>query len=465
MGLKSETMERGLERLVEGGDERITLSNESNRRNRYNLNPLDPEDLLYRGSCTCGVLTPDTLSTSLKQAQEWSLKNEDDWAEAQRQRLRHIAGVGQDVDVWFGPSGTDLLYFPLLLARAKSNRPLLNVLSCPEELGSGSRLAVAGRAFSTRTALGGTQEKGQPIHPAMVGEVVELKARNEDGSIRNRKADIEQLIEQNTDRTLIIHLVYGSKSGIKDDLEVIAAHPNVHWTVDLCQFRADPDLIGNLLGRGAMVLVTGSKFYQAPPFCGALLVPSGYRQVAQEGSLEGFTGLKDIMARSDIPPHLEAIRKHLPAPGNASSRWRWECALHEMEACHQVPREDLDGAIAKWSQSVTQWLGEHDVFELMPDQAKTNDSIVSFRVKVAGTYFGDAAIRALFNALTTRDWTAELGHRRVFIGQPVCYGDRWFIRLALGSSEARAAVLHGNHWEADRQLVGHIAALAKQIAR
>ena len=178
----------------------------------------------------------------------------------------------------------------------------------------------------------------------------------------------------------------------------------------------------------------------------------------------GATGLRDIIAMSDIPTHFESIRQHLTVPGNRPSRLRWECALHEMEACHAIPREDLDGAIATWSQTVSGWLEQQDVFELMPDQAKTNDSIISFRVKVQGRYFDEAAIRTLFDRLTTEDAKEAVGRHRVFIGQPVCYGDRWFIRLALGSHVARQAAMHGADWAADRILVQWIANLAKRCA-
>ena len=43
--------------LSTGCDERIFLREETNA-NKYHLNPLNYKNLLNRGSCTCGTLTP-----------------------------------------------------------------------------------------------------------------------------------------------------------------------------------------------------------------------------------------------------------------------------------------------------------------------------------------------------------------------------------------------------------------------
>ena len=449
--------------LVEGGDERLDLDTAKAGGNRYNLNPLRSDGLLYRGSCTCGVINPET--EALMQAEstvKWLEGDEDVWAEAQRERLKSLIEPAGPFDVFFAPSGTDLLYFPLLFAKARSERPILSILSCPEELGGGSRLAAAGKGFSHSTAIGTIQEKGAMLHPALSGEVVELPARSASGHIRRRKADIEHLIQCHPEKTIIVHLVFGSKSGIKDDLEVIAPYPNVIWTVDLCQFRADPDLIGDLLAKGAMVLITGSKFYQAPPFCGALLVPEVWSQELAGADLSAVASLSNILVRSDIPTHCDAMRRHLVHADNPGSRLRWECALLEMEACHALPREDFDATIRRWNAIICNAISGYEELELIPDQAKTNDSIVSFRVKRGDGYFGETEIKTLYDALTLGQWKGEVGFDRLFVGQPVCYGERWFIRVALGSYHTRHATLtQQTSWAEDERLIELIAQQAR----
>lgn len=461
LGMTGEQSEDWRGALVRGGDERIEPKERSAGRNRYNLNPLDPEGLFYRGSCTCGVLSEDTLNT-MGQLYERFIEDgdEDIWADEQRSRIQKIMDPSGRSEVFFGPSGTDLLYYPLLFARSFSSRPILNILSCPEELGSGSRLAVAGKGFSLKTASGASQDKGALLHPDLGGEVVELPARTHEGHIRDRKSDIRSLIQLHSDKTVIVHLVFGSKSGIKDDLDVIESHPNVIWTVDLCQFRADPELIESLLSRGAMILITGSKFYQAPPFCGALLVPKTWADSLNEVSKDAAAGLSEIFVKSDIPGRFQSFRHCLKWSKNPSSRMRWECALTEMEACHSISRQEIDATIDEWNQVVCSAIEQHDQLDLIPDQAKTNASIVSFRVRDQRGFLGGPALKQLFDRLTMGNWEAELGYKRLFIGQPVCYGDKWFIRVALGSRSARLASGRAENWSTDVRMVNLMGDLA-----
>ncbi len=450
--------------LVQGGDERIELKEESGNRNRYNLNPLDSQALFYRGSCTCGVLSEDTLMVMEANKTRFNDAGSDAaWADEQRTRIQAVLDPNDRSEVFFGPSGTDLLYYPLLVARAQSKRPVLNILSCPEELGSGSRMAVVGRGFSLKTASQTPQAKGALLHNDLESEVIELPARSEEGVICDRKADIKALIGAHQDKTVIVHLVFGSKSGIKDDLDVIEPLPNVIWTVDLCQFRANPELVDALLSKGAMVLITGSKFYQAPPFCGALLVPKAQAEHIGMQPPEAVKGLANILVKNDIPTHFGAFRNCLPIEENRSSRMRWECGLFEMEMCHDLSREKIDRAIFEWNAVVSAAIEKTPELEMMPDQSETNDSIISFRIRSAEGHFDGAAIKQLFGLLTLGNWQAELGHERLFVGQPVCYGEKWFLRVALGSRCARIAAASGSSWATDERMVELIANTAKKI--
>ena len=447
-----------------GGDERIELDH-LRGVNRYGLSPIDHSDLFYRGSCTCGTLTQDTRPVAEQALDRWGSQSTStsDWAEEQRERLAALIGGDVPFDAFFAPSGTDLLYLPLLLARAMSDRPILNVLSCPEELGSGSRLAVAGRFFSRMTASGEEVEQGAVIHPALVGEVVELPARAQDGHIMRRKAAIESLIAQHEDKTVIVHLVFGSKSGIRDDLDVIAAFPHVLWTVDLCQFRADPELIGDLMTKGVMVLITGSKFYQAPPFCGSLLAPSALIDAVDNWPLDAAKAMGRIFTKADFPERLMSLREAVPISGNPGGLLRWECALWQMEACNRIDRGVFMKAIQDWNANITRAMAPLEALELIPDQGKTNDSIVSFRVRKGGRYFNREDMDTLFRTITTKDWTEEFGWKRIFIGQPVNYGERAFIRVALGAQAARLAVEEGNDWSEDRKMMELIAQTAEKM--
>jgi len=77
-------------------------------------------------------------------------------------------------------------------------------------------------------------------------------------------------------------------------------------------------------------------------------------------------------------------------------------------------------------------------FKLMPDQFKTNTSIISFQVWVSGRALDNDELKKIFAAITTDRHQGFKGdYNRVFFGQPVQYGNKSFIRLALGAFSVR----------------------------
>ena len=75
----------------------------------------------------------------------------------------------------------------------------------------------------------------------------------------------------------------------------------------------------------------------------------------------------------------------------------------------------------------------------MPDQLKTNMSIISFQVWVGGRALNNAELKDLFKAIATSTHEGfKDGINKVFFGQPVQYGDKCFIRLAIGAYSVRS---------------------------
>ena len=153
------------------------------------------------------------------------------------------------------------------------NKKLINIVSCPEELGSGSGYASESRFYANYNQFGDKIPKGEFVDSEHISEVHYLDARDKEGNILDRSKSVKEIIDANKDAAVVGSLVFGSKSGIKDDLDIIDPDDGTMWVVDLCQFRVDPKLIHELLEKGVMIMLTGSKFFQAPPFCAAMLVP------------------------------------------------------------------------------------------------------------------------------------------------------------------------------------------------
>jgi hypothetical protein len=72
----------------------------------------------------------------------------------------------------------------------------------------------------------------------------------------------------------------------------------------------------------------------------------------------------------------------------------------------------------------------------------TNDSIVSFMVLVDGRALNNAELKKLFDFLVLNEHEGLDGFNRIFLGQPVQYGDKSFIRLAIGSYSVRRQLLN-----------------------
>ena len=103
-----------LEILTSGCDERVFI-HETTNANKYHLNPLKFDKLLHRGSCTCGTLTADAYKVSLEFLKNYEDCEYENILKNQTHRLKAmLIDKSIDFDVFYGPSGSDLMYLPLL---------------------------------------------------------------------------------------------------------------------------------------------------------------------------------------------------------------------------------------------------------------------------------------------------------------------------------------------------------------
>lgn len=429
--------------ITSGCDERIFLRPETNA-NKYHLNPVIFESLFQRGSCTCGTFTPFGYEVGIEFLKKYDDNIYSQIVQDQTKRLHDLlSDTSVNFDVYYGPSGSDMMYLPLLFqAMLMPGKPIVNIVSCPEELGSGSKLAAELSYYSEWNQFGEKIPMGEKLSADIQSQVHYLAARENSGHIANRNEAIRKIIEQNPTVPIVGNLVFGSKSGIKDDLHIIDEFPEIMWVVDMCQFRTDRNLIHELINKGVMIMVTGSKFYQAPPFCGALLVPIQWTEKLSAVSGKSAKSFNRIFSAYDFPESLGNIRENLPEYKNIGLRLRWEVALREMEAYLSFPQDESNALIRRWNQVVTGRLAQSDTFRLMPNMELTNDSIVSFMVLVNGKALNNSDLKKLFDYLVLNEHEGLDGFNRVFLGQPVQYGDKSFIRLAIGSYSVRRQLLN-----------------------
>lgn len=70
--------------------------------------------------------------------------------------------------------------------------------------------------------------------------------------------------------------------------------------IDACQLRSQPENIRKYVASDFMTIITGSKFFCAPPFCGAVLLPPADLMELEEGHEQAPVGLKDYFTRHEV---------------------------------------------------------------------------------------------------------------------------------------------------------------------
>jgi hypothetical protein len=346
-------------------------------------------------------------------------------------------------------------------------RRIVNVVATSEELGSGSLLAHDGCYFADLSQIEDGLPNGEPLAAGLDIESVFLPARDERGGIVDQGREIERGIASRRDGdALIVNLVIGSKAGIENGVRIIErfGSEDITWTVDLCQMRVRPALFDRLLGLGCLLLCTGSKFYEAPPFCGAMFVPVTWMRRLKTAAPVVPAGFDRIFSSQDFPPALAGLASAFPDVENLGLRLRWEVALHEMEAFDAVPEEVSASTMAAWSSCVVERIGRSDVLDLLRDEARTNDSIVSFRVRDGhGGHFDHAALAEIHRRLAVERAPELRPYERALIGQPVNYPSGSFLRMAIGSSAVRRAAATGFDTTHDLALIDALERVAGEL--
>ncbi|GAA4503512.1 hypothetical protein [Gluconacetobacter tumulicola] len=281
-------------------------------------------------------------------------------AEVRRRIAEHYGMTGAE-GVVLAPSGTDCELYALALAMLGSGgHPVSNILLAPEETGSGVPLAAKGCHFANDTALGAQVEKGGLIagFPAET-LLLSVPLRRPDGAARTNVEIDRDCIELarrswQAGRHVLLHRLDLSKTGLlAPGLEMLdrladaaradgATVPDI--VVDACQARLDPVRVRAYLDRGWMVMITGSKFFTGPPFCGALLLPENVAARLRGGGLPA--GLAEYCHRAAWPEAPAA--QVLPVGENVGLMLRWYAALAEMTALREIPRPVVRARLARF---------------------------------------------------------------------------------------------------------------------
>lgn len=368
--------------LTEGGDARITLDVQSGL-NKYGCAPLPDAGMIALGSSTASIISPrgfaaaDNLRTRLLHAPASS--DYDLYAAELNRTRRDLLSLceiseGSGVDVVFAASGTDI---HLIAAQAFSSgeklQPLVIMVEA-NETGSGVAAALAGRHFSTHSALGEAFVSGADIPQAAAIEVVSVALRDANGMARADAAidaDFEALASPaaQAGRRVLMILIDGSKTGaIAPSTECVLQLQQryagrIDVMVDACQFRIAPSTLRAYLQRDFMVALTGSKFATGPTFSGALLIPPLCARRMRRHPIP--PALRAYSSRADWPLDWEAAGS-LKQAANFGMLLRWEAALAEMRAFRALTDEQISGFLAAFGSAVQEKLHGSPLLDALP---------------------------------------------------------------------------------------------------
>jgi len=458
--------------LTEGGDERLHLSPQTGG-NKYFCPPHPVPNMITRGSCTCSPPSQHAFDAACRLLNDiWNCDvSFDEACDDVRVRISTALGIETPHHVILHPSGTDSEYTPLLIgankAKALGCTGIVNLVVGAGEVGSNTPQAAGGRHFSKYMPTGGTDSTASLLDDFPEGaSVLQLRARRPDGSLvpcfdESVLSEIREASKSMERPFFIMHAVDGSKLGSHITTrelvrKVQAEHGDrVLVVLDACQARTEREELDWYLSHGAVILITASKFYGAPGFCAAALVPDSVSSQLKDGAVVPV-GLGDYLTQSEVPDTLAAFRAGLPSePKNIGLLLRWTCGVAEMERLAQVGPDALD-AIHRWVLAVGELIGQRDPYlellsvkgEEQPSQLGGVNSILSFKLLVEDEWrpLETAPLRKIHQWLTA-DVSALLpgdateAERRTaslkcFIGQPVDLGDFAILRMAMGAGLA-----------------------------
>jgi hypothetical protein len=438
--------------LISGGDARLALD-PATRMNAYGTQPWPRPDEISLSSSTASAISPRgyaaarTAFARLESARERGrfAPVYSDLADELRGAIRRAFDL-PDAEVVLSPSGTDGALLALFLARGLLRRPVTSIVVAADESGNGVPAAAAGRHFAAATSAGRAVAPGAPI-AGLACATVRVAARDVGGHARplaDIDADVAAAVEDavRAGNGVVLHAMDHSKLGgagpsIACLREICALAPGaVQVVVDACQARLSRARLAWYLDQGFLVLITGSKFFAGPPFCGALLIPDALR--AAVGRIaEVPAGLADYTARDDWPACFGLIRARLSATANVGQALRWRAALAEVRAYFAVPELFRRVALAEFAAAAARHMARYPELAPLPEAegwsaGEDNDefaarTIFPFAVLRDGHALTFAQTRVLHRALN-RDGVAlgladPVAAAPCHIGQPVAIAD------------------------------------------
>lgn len=340
--------------LMTGGDKRLKIDRKR-LLNKYGCTPFPrPKAYTFASSTATSISNIAFNQTEKKRQELIRLSFQDSlpsvlkyFAENIKLRIRTALDLSEDNSIILAPSGTDVSLIFAGICQSLFTKPIAHILVASDETGSGVPAALQGKHFSDLTSQKKRVSKGDPIQGFAQVDLIKIDLRNEKGELKSASL-IDREVELAFERVItagkqpILHVMNQSKLGYVAPSKKCLNKLNHVYDQDLfslidnSQMRMGRQELKNYISHGYAMTVTGSKFFTAPPFCGALILPkeSEKRMALSPGALP--EGLQDYVFKNDFPSTWSSTQD-LAKGYNIGTLMRWNAALIEMERYFETP--------------------------------------------------------------------------------------------------------------------------------
>ncbi len=379
-------------------------------------------------------------------------------------RIRNILKLDTRTSIITIPSGTDAEYIPLLVSKAcaGSDCRIVNIVTGAGEIGTHSTTAANGQYYTSLTPYGERVGSGKRLDG--IGNNVSVISISQYNQATGQQKQNTSVWKRHVRRSLsrpgtvaLLHIVDSSKLGrrmdVIDDVERLKKqYPGrLLVTIDSSQSRTDVHRTRKYLELGYMVMITGSKFEDGPPFSGAVIVPSRLTEsLSPKNFLDFLPGIGNFITRYDLSGHMDILRPYLPSWMNWGLMMRWTCALANWENFRRIDDTTRNLLIQNWVEGLLKIIGKYPELEVLsggevqPGAVGDRNTIISVKLFSQGNPLSRAVLQNIYHWLyenmshrIPEDIRLSHGEQSVLkrpflIGQPVDLGNFAVLRIALG---------------------------------
>lgn len=470
-------------KFTSGGDSRTRLHPSGKNKYYSASNPL-PDTTMF-GSCTSSSVAQDGYDAALNLYRQLNaidnlrFKREaisECFSLTRKELLSYVMKLESHMaQAILTPSGTDAEYISLWAAWSFSGkREISNILIGPTELGSGTTMAASATYFDSQTPSGDDVQVGGALDPELSSKVRvhTVPIRDDLGNsydVSHIDEKVSQLVadEIKLGRHVLLHLVAHSKTGIHApsldtvyDLSRQFSHKQLSIVIDAAQGRFSREGMRKVIQNEFMVIITGSKFFGGPGFCGSVVIPKAlaehlkYETAIPSGFEKFFTA---DMFPSDWTGARRAFDKlSQPDDFQLGLLLRWRASLAEIVRYYHTPSKlryiilkafsDIVPKIVNRSSTV--WL-RYDTEDPArePRLLQSNATVFSFYLIKDKRHLHLEELCQIFfwltldmsNAISELSFDEKIGlGYRFQIGQPVALGnttevEACVLRIAIGA--------------------------------